>query len=355
MKILDRYIASTVLNNYGLILSLFLAIFSFFDFVEELDHVGTGRYQLHHALEHVLYTSPSRMIDLAPITALLGSILGLGMLANHQELIAMQALGVTALRIAWSVLRVGLLFMFMVAVFEEVINPPLAQHAYNQRTSALSETETLLSEHGFWFYDAFKFIKVGGLRFGKIPEDIDVYQFDEQGELQTFTHAGRADIVDPKRWVLWDVEQKTLDQRGVTSEHLEQLSWESFLTNDQVGILSTPPEMFSISQLYAYLNYLQETGQNSNRFELVFWQRVAMPLTSGAMVLLAIPFVFGPLRSATVGKRILIGAGIAIAFYFLNQILSQWGLLLGLNPIITTFAPVIMILALALWLWKRYI
>lgn len=355
MKILDRYIATSVITSYWLTLSLFLAIFSFFVFVEELDQVGTRQYTLQKAIAHVLFTMPSRIIDLAPITALLGSIIGLGALANHRELIAMQAVGITTLRIAWSVLRVGILFMLTIIVFEEFINPPLAHYAHNQRALALSDSQTLVSEHGFWFHDTSRFIKVGGLRFGKLPEDIDVYQFDEKGELLTFTHARRADILNPNQWILRDVDQKIIGERGVTAKHFTQLTWDSFLTTHQVGILSTPPEMFSPSQLYSYLRYLHDTGRNSNRFELVFWQRVAMPFTAGAMVLLAIPFVFGPLRSATVGKRILIGAGIAIAFYFLNQILSHIGLLFELNPIVTTFVPLVMIIVLALWLWRQHV
>ncbi|MGB0909665.1 MAG: LptF/LptG family permease, partial [Nitrospirales bacterium] len=241
------------------------------------------------------------------------------------------------------------------AVFEEFVNPPLAHYAHNQRAIALSDSQTLLSDHGFWFHDASRFIKVGGLRFGTLPENIDVYQFNENGELQTFIHALTADIVNPNQWILKGVEQKIIDHRGVTSEHHEQLTWNSFLSTHQVGILATPPEMFSPSQLYSYIRYLRETGQHSNRYELVFWQRIAMPFTSGAMVLLAIPFIFGPLRSASIGKRILIGSGIAIAFYFLNQILSQMGLLFELNPILTTFAPILIIVAIALSLWKKHV
>ncbi len=355
MKILDRYIALSVINSYGLILSLFLAIFSIFVFVEELDQVGTGQYALSNAVTHVFLTMPGRVIDLAPITALLGSIIGLGTLANHRELIAMQTVGISTLRIAWSVLRVGLLFMITIVVIEEFIHPPLAHYSHNQRALALSDSQTLLGEHGFWFHDSFRFIKVGGLRYGKIPENIDVYQFNEQGELQTFTHARKADIVNSNQWILKDVDQKTIDQRGVTSDHLDQLIWNSFLSPHQVGIFSTPPEMFSLSQLYAYLGYLQKSGKSSNRLELVFWQKVAMPFTSGAMVLLAIPFVFGPLRSSTIGKRILIGSGIAIAFYFLNQILSHIGILFEFNPILTTFAPIGILVSIGAWLWKQHI
>ena len=355
MKILDRYIATSVLSSYGLILSLFLAIFSIFVFVEELDQVGTGQYTVGHAAVHVLLTLPGQLVALAPITALLGSIIGLGALANHRELLAMQAAGITTLRIAWSVLRVGILFMLTVVVFEEYIHPPLAKYAHNQRALALSESQALLGEHGFWFHDDTRFIKVGKLRFGKIPEDIDVYQFDEHGELQAFTHARTADIVNPNQWILRDVDQKVIDQRGATAHHYDQLVWDSFLSTHQVDILSTSPHMFSLSQLYSYLRYLDETGQRSNRIELVFWQKVAMPFTTGTMVLFAIPFIFGPLRSATAGKRILIGSGIALAFYFLNQILSHVGTLFEMSPIVTTFTPLSIMMALALWLWRKHI
>ncbi|MCA9473177.1 MAG: LPS export ABC transporter permease LptG [Nitrospirales bacterium] len=353
MNILDRYIATSVLTSYGLILLLFSTIFSFFIFSDELDQVGTGVYSLQHAFTHVLLTVPGRMIDLAPITALLGSIIGLGALANHQELIAMQAAGVSTIRIAWSVLRVGILFMIMIVVLEEFIHPPLAHYAHNKRAIALADSQTLQSEDGFWFHDASRFIKIGELRYGKLPENIDVYEFDAQGKLHIFTHASMADIVSPNQWILRDVDQKIIDSQGITSKHLPELIWDSFLSKNQVGIFSTPPDMFSLTQLASYLRYSREHGKNSKRLELVFWQKIAMPFTSGAMVLLAIPFIFGPLRSSTTGKRILIGSGIAIAFHFGSQILGQVGLLWEFDPILTTFAPTFILTGIAAWLWSH--
>ena len=355
MKALDRYIATAVIQNYGLMLALFLGVFSFFALAEELESIGSGQYRLQDAIAYVLSTLPGRMVDLAPMIALLGSLMGLGGIANHYELIAMQALGISPLRIGWSTIRVGLLFMLAIVVMEEFINPPLVQHAYLQRAVALSDTGTLVGENGFWFRDDLRFIRVESLRFGKIPENIDVYQFDEKGQLQTFTHARYADIQDQKQWVLNDVDQKVIGEHEIVTHHLDQLTWDSVLSTDQVETLSTPPEILSPSELYQYTKYLRETGQNPKHFELAFWQKVAQPIGAGIMVVLAIPFVFGPLRMATAGKRILLGALIAMGFYFLNQSLKQLGLILGFDPILITFGPLGVILVAALWFWRRHL
>ena len=72
-----------------------------------------------------------------------------------------------------------------------------------------------------------------------------------------------------------------------------------------------------------------------------------MPLTTGAMVLLSISFVFGSTRSISAGYRITFGAFIGIILYFVDQLIMQWGLLLNMNPFITAMAPVVLISSIA--------
>src|SRR5215510_1783548 len=114
MRLLDRHIARRVFRGYALIMVILASAFSLIALVRELDSVGKGTYEASDAAVYVLLTLPGWMVELSPAMALLGAIVGLGELAAGEELTAMQALGVSRARIAWSVLKTGLLVMFAV-------------------------------------------------------------------------------------------------------------------------------------------------------------------------------------------------------------------------------------------------
>src|SRR5262245_43961722 len=121
MRILDRYIARRVFTGYALILVIFVSAFGLIALVRELDSVGKGTYNASDAALYVLLTLPGWMVALAPAMALLGAIVGLGELATGEELMVMQALCVSRARIAWSVLKTGLLVMLVVIGVQEFV------------------------------------------------------------------------------------------------------------------------------------------------------------------------------------------------------------------------------------------
>jgi lipopolysaccharide export system permease protein len=73
------------------------------------------------------------------------------------------------------------------------------------------------------------------------------------------------------------------------------------------------------------------------------------------MIFLAVPFVFGSLRSITIGQRILIGALLGIGFYMMNQIMGNVGLVYEFNPLLSAFLPPLLCLSGAIILMRRAI
>lgn len=353
MKILDRHIAQTVTQSCLLVMSVLLSAFTLLVFVEDLGDVGRGQYRLLDSCVYMALTLPRRVVDLAPTTALLGSLIGLGRLASGNELLTMQAGGVSPFRIAGAVLKTGALLMLAVLMLEEFVAPPADQLGLIQRNQAISDTGALQTERGFWSRDQRHVVNVRRVLHGKIPADIDIYEFDERGVLRTFTQAANANTEDPRGWLLSGVQQKVIGQGDVTARQLPSLLWESFLTLEQIGLLVFPAETLSISDLYHYIAYLRGTGHSVEIYELSFWQKISMPFSTGAMVLVAISFVFGPLRVATTGKRILAGAMTAMAFYLISKMIGHLAIVYDLNPVLTTMGPVAIFLALALWLFWR--
>ncbi len=355
MKTLNRYLAGSLLKGYLPILAIFLAVFSLIVFVEELDEVGKGRYTFWSASEYLLLTMPSRLVFLAPFVALLGSIMALGGLANGCELIAMQAGGVSPYQIAWSVMKVGGCFMVLVGLLEEVVNPPLEQEAYFKRSMALSDTGAYKGKQGFWFREGSRFVRIHQIRYGESPQGLDIFEFKDDGQLDFYMHAEEAEIVNPQKWTLKNIKKQVVHGYRVSQEQLVSLEWDSPLKQNEVRLLTLPSSTLAPSELYQYMEFLKRKKQNFLRYELSFWDKIFMPLNTGLMILVAIPFVFGPLRMSPAGKRIFIGSLVGLAYYLMTEIFKHVGISFGASPLLTTAAPFLLLSLVTFVLWRRYL
>jgi lipopolysaccharide export system permease protein len=153
--------------------------------------------------------------------------------------------------------------------------------------------------------------------------------------------------------VLHDVRQQIISENKTLTKHFARLPWDSPFSPDQITKIVLPVEMLSPSELYGYVQYLKQAGLAAERPELTLWQRISMPLSAMAMVILAIPYVLGPIRQVSAGKRMLHGGLIGATFYFGSQIMIQFGSLLHLPAPLTTLSPVAVMLGIAVWLYRR--
>ncbi len=357
MRILDRYIARTVASAILLAMLTLLALFFFVELVDELADLGKGNYGVAQILQYVLLIQPRRIYELFPLAALLGSIMGLGMLASNNELVAMRSAGVSLLRLIGSVMKVALWMMLAVLLIGEWIAPPAEQYAQASRATAQSAQITLKTQHGFWTRDGSSFINIRAILPGGQLRDVFIYEFDEQRHLRVATHAAQAHY-EKDQWVLENVQQSYVSEQGVTTRQTERAGWASPLLPEMMSALSVKPENLSSWGLYKYIRYLRENRQNSQRYELAFWNKVFLPLVTGVMVFIAIPFVFGVLRSVGAGARVLAGSLMGVGFHLFNQIFSNASLAYNLSPLFSAAFPALLFLLIALILvsslyWRR--
>jgi lipopolysaccharide export system permease protein len=288
-----------------------------------------------------------------PISTLLGGIIALGLLADNRELLAMQAGGMSARRICLSVLATGSILMLVTLMLAELVVPPMDELARTRRSRALSDTGVTVTKQGFWARRGNAYIHVGKTLYGGAAADIDIFETDAEGRLKKFTYAQEANILDNNQWLLRGVTLKTFTEQGIVTRQIASLALDSFLSADQVDILELPASSLSAADLYLYIRALKESGQNADRYALALWRKLSLPLTTGAMILLALPFIFGSSRNVTAGKRIVIGSFVGIALYFADQLAVHLGLLLSLHPVITAMAPVVLISGIAGWQLRR--
>ena len=137
MNILDRYIGRSILTSTLLVFAVLTALFTFIKFVEAMGDLGKASFGLYQVVRYVLLSIPRQASEMFPVTALLGSILGLSSLAADSELIAMRAAGVSLARLVGSVVKVGILLVLIAVIVGEVIAPVTEDMAERGRSTAL--------------------------------------------------------------------------------------------------------------------------------------------------------------------------------------------------------------------------
>lgn len=69
-------------------------------------------------------------------------------------------------------------------------------------------------------------------------------------------------------------------------------------------MVALDPDALSISGLHNYVKYLKSSGQDAGRYQLNMWSKIFQPLSVAVMMLMALSFIFGPLRSVPMGVRV---------------------------------------------------
>ncbi len=353
IKIIDRYLGRNTLQGFFLVLSVLVVLLSFMELLIQVKDIGKGSFQMADAFSFVALTIPKRMVDLMPVAALLGSIVALGLLADHQELTAMQAAGISVQRIAFSVLGTSVVLMLTAILMAEFVAPPLDQMARIQRSRAIYGKSVTMSKEGFWVRHGNAFVHVGRALSAEKAADIEVYELDESGRLRQFVAAAEAVIDRRHDWLLKGIHAKTFSGDSVETRSMDEYRLNAFLTPGQVALLQLPPDSLSLSDLLSYIRSLEERAQNSKAYALAFWQKVCLPVTTGIMVLLSLTFIFGSTRTRNASQRIFLGMLTGVVFHLANQIFGHLGLILNIPPILTTLLPVGLVLIIALRLLRR--
>lgn len=352
MTILDRHIGRAILVSTLLVFGVLISLFTLLTFVEAVGDMGRGQFGLVEVLKYVALSLPRDAYELFPMTALLGATLGLSTLAVGSELIVMRAAGVSLLRIVGSVMKVGVLLIAIAAVVGEVVAPITEDMAQRGRAAAQQRSVVQRSDYGLWLRDGRVFLHAGEVLPDLSLLRVTLYEFDENTRLRSQTYAHSARYEQPY-WRLSDVRQSRIEDNRVQSRTLASEQLSSVLTPQFLAVFAVKPEGLSAWHLFRYIEHLERNKQDTSRYRLALWHKIMLPLSTGVMVVLAIPFVFGQLRSGGLGARLLVGIVLGLTFYLMNRAFGYFGLLYGLPPILGALLPPALFFALALVMLRR--
>ncbi|GAB5384144.1 MAG: LPS export ABC transporter permease LptG [Aliiglaciecola sp.] len=351
-KILDIYIARTLLGTTAISLSGLVGLSALIKFIEQMKSVGRGSYDMTVAGVYVLLSLPRELEQFFPMATLLGGLIGMGMLASNSELVVMQSAGQSRWDITVSAMKSALLMVLFVMAIGEWVAPITEAKAKEIRTQAISGGSLFSSDRLVWAKDGDNFVSIGEVVDRTNLLDINVYEFDNELNLRQITSAESAVFVDDK-WQLTDVNYTFIGDQRIRGQAIELGDWQSTLTPDKLGVVTVKPEALSILGLYDYVNYLENNSQDSGRYNLALWRKIFQPISIGVMLLMALSFVFGPLRSVTMGARIIMGVLAGFAFFISNETFGTFSLVFQIPPILGALVPSFVFAGIAGFLLRR--
>lgn len=353
MAILERYLGRIILNQTMLVLLVLLGLFLFVNFIDQISDIGHGSYTLLEAAKYVVMTAPRTIYELFPMAALLGTILGLSVLANDSELIVMRSSGISIMQITRAVLKTGGLFVLFAILIGEVVSPWTETHAERNRAEALQENIQQQTSFGLWMRDSTTYVNVGEVLPDLSLLRIKVFEFDQNKKLRSLVIA-KEGRYENGEWLMEGITQTTigLDDRAA-AQNLDSAFWNTDVTPEILTAFLIQPEQLSIWQLKDYIHHLSENSQKTNSYELAFWNKIVLPLSTAVMVILAIPFVFGNLRMGNLGKSLFQGIMLGLGFYAANKGFGYVVLAYDMPPLVGATLPVIVFLSVAIFFLRR--
>ena len=350
MRKINRYIFNVVFNAIGVTLIVFMSLDFIFGLINQLDAVRAN-YTPFEALIYLLLNLPGKLYAFMPFCCLIGCLAGLGILASSSELTIVRAAGVSTTRIVWMTLRPAIVFIFAALLIGEYISPYTEQLATNRKAIATgsnakqSQQQTWNREHNeFIHFDA---VLPNGIIYG-----INRYQFSDDHKLISASRAKQA-IYQGGFWQEEGIAITHINADSTSVEKLSSRRWDTNLTPDLLNILVLDAADLSIGNLRYYINYLKAQNIKSDDYSLSFWRKVLQPLATASLVLIAISFIFGPLRSVTTGQRIFIGVLLGVTFEIIQRLLGPSSLVFGFSPLFAVLLPIMFCLAVGTYLLRK--
>lgn len=345
-RTIQRYISIEYLKIFILSLCSLVIIYIIILFFQKVDLFIKKQAPLYMMIEYLLFKSPEVIFQWTlPYAVLLATLLTLGNLSVHNEIVAMKAGGISLYRIISPLILISILISFFSFFGNEYLLPYT-----NQETHYILEVK-VRKEQPSGFFKNFKIWYRSENRIFNIQlidternvlKGVTLYEVDNQFSLIKRLDAREAKWLDGKWYFLNGSVRNFKDDGSIQMNLFNEIelkipeSWENFKTIERRS------KEMSYSELKKYIQKIQSAGYDATRYLVDLYTKYSFPLLNIIMVLIGIPFSFKTSRS----KGIALNIGISVIIGFLYGIIFYIFVSLGksgiLSPVLSSWIPTIL-------------
>ena len=352
--IVDFYLARQLLTGIVVALLALLAIDGVIDFLDEIDKVDAD-YPIGAMLFYSVLEIAVSTYELLPIAVLLGCMVGLGSMAVNFEFLALRACGYTRMRIAYSILAVGALLMIGTFIYGEFVVPKAQYRQYQIKHCCEQQSHFFESDTGYWLREGDYFINFKTLLNDDEYLDVNVFELNQSYRLLRHIEAQRAvTSVDEGILILHDAELFLFGNENRIQKRIAEQLRIPFTISELTHTMpeSLRQEHMNFRQLYAYIEFLRRSELNTDVYELALWTRFSTMLSILVVILLAIPWIFGSVQSATMGKRFFTAILLGLSYIIASQIFGNLSISYHFSAWLGAFLPIILFSLLGFYLLR---
>lgn len=352
MKLIRRYVFRAIFVPAIVTAFLLVGLDGLFKFVDQLQDLKVD-YGALQVLQYVVTLAPGQFAEYMPIAILLGTLFGLGMMANSSELVVIRSSGPSLARLCWMALRPALVLLVISMTVGEFVAPHTQQMAESSRTIQRGGSVIMRSSEGYWLRQGNEFIRVNAIKPDGELFGLMRLKFNAHQDLEESQFAARASYQGKSGWTLFDVKGSVMGDDEVTSYQKHQASWDAGITPNDISVVAMDPDDLSLKRQWQYANYLKQQGLEDGEYRLSFWQKVLMPVATIGMVLIAISFIFGSMREVSMGARMTAGIIAGLLFHYGQKFFGTLSLVFYTSSLVAGLLPPLLCVLLGVWLLRR--
>lgn len=346
MPTLTRYVSRVFLSHLVLMLFGFVALLQLLDLLNNADEIIQRHGESAVALvRYAALRLPELVTFLLPFSVLMASLLALARLAQQNEVLALKASGMSFYRLVFSFAPAALAVAALHLLLSDQVTP-LASRAlveWETAAEAAAEPEERPAATPTWLRDESRFVRVGRiLEQGRRLEDVILFERDADGILLERITARSAEP-DENGWLLSGVERLVLaDRRGGEFVRSPRLRWETRLTPQHFADLAAPPNTLSLRELIAFVTNPGLGSHPHHYYETWMHKRLAIPVASFLMILLAAPVAQGMQRHGGLVAGMAAGVCLGFLYFVSDGLVLALGEAGALPPALAAWSPALL-------------
>ena len=246
-----------------------------------------------------------------------------------------------------------ILLIFLAVVCGEFLAPPLQAMAKQQKLLSKFSTITFAGRAGPWVRDGDLLINVSQQSGSGEFAGMTIFELTADHHLKSVSTASTARVQPDGDWRLSHYESTMFGGEVIESEKEDSREFKSTVGGDFLALTVSAPRQLETTVLWGLIRHLKQNSLDSSEQEFAFWSRIARTAAIVFAALLAVPFVFGNLRSAGAGARTLLGVLIGVAFFFIQRTLESGAVVFDASPVVLAWFPTALLASAALLLIAR--
>jgi LPS export ABC transporter permease LptG/LPS export ABC transporter permease LptF len=343
--ILDDYVLRSFIGYLVLILASFLVLVMIFEFFELLSDIVKNKIALVTVGQYLMNVVPSVVDIVTPLSVLLAVLVTFGLMQKSNEITAMKATGISIYRASVPILVVALLLAGGVFLLEQYYLPYANKQVETLRNIIKRKpAQTYLRPDRKWIFGQnntiyyYEFYDADRDQFGSISS----FEFDPHTfQITKRIYAARAHWEEGlQKWVFENGWVRAF--RGDAIQNFNSFDVSTFAE------LNEPPTYFkkevrqssemNYEELRNYIHDLQQSGFDVVRLRVQLQKKLAFPLITLVMAVLAVPFALSAGRRGAL-TGVAVALGIAVVYWITSGLFEAMGNVSQLPPALAAWSP----------------